>query len=342
MKNKIISIVLIALCLLSIIVGITNNSFKIAKEESSTEQKASDLLKNISSMEDKIALISLQGVISSESSSSGFMMESNSAQSVLKSLEKAVEDNSVKGVILRINSPGGTVAMSQEIYSAIIRLRKMKPVVVSMEDVAASGGYYIASAADRIYANPGTLTGSIGVIMSTLNLQGFMGQKLGIESVVIKSGKFKDTGSSYRKMTVEEHSLLQNLINSAYNQFLTSIIEGRVKRKDTYKAEKVLLTNANLKKYADGRILTGEQAKKYGFVDKLGSLYEAKAEIRKMAKEKFPAISDKVPVINYNRPTDFGEILFGTATESILPIKKLESQVPFSLSHPRQPLFMWE
>ena len=272
MKTKIISISIIALCFLSIIVGIINTSVKTIETKKKSDQSSSNFFKNFSSEGDKIALISMQGTISSDMSSS-LIGEPDSAEGALKALERAVEDNSVKGVIFRINSPGGTVAMSQEIYGTIMRLRETKPVVVSMADVAASGGYYVASAADRIYADPGTLTGSIGVIMGTLNVQELMTQKLGVKSVVIKSGKFKDTGSMYRPMTGEEQTLLQNVVNSAYHQFLNAIIDGRVKRDDKYKVEKVALSEQILKKYADGRILTGEQAKTLGFVDKLGGLY---------------------------------------------------------------------
>ncbi len=339
MNTKTVSIILISLCFLSIIVGIINSSAKPCEKQQ--EQTASSFFKGFSTEGDKIALISLQGAISSDTSSSSLFGEYGSAESALKSLEKAIDDNSVKGVILRVNSPGGTVAMSQEIYEIIMKLRDKKPVAVSMADLAASGGYYISSAANRIYADPGTLTGSIGVIMETMNVQGLITDKLGIKSTVIKSGKFKDTGSMYRAMTGEEKTLLQDLVNSAYNQFLNAIINGRVKRKDNYDTEKTPLSVEDLKKYADGRVLTGEQAKKLGFVDKLGGLYVVKTDIRKMAKKKFPSISKNIPIVVYNKPTGFSEIFMGT-TESILPHKSLKSFIPLGLDHPRQPLYMWE
>lgn len=335
MKTKIISISIISLCFLSIIVGIINTSVKTVEAKKKSDQSSSNFFKSFSSEGDKIALITLQGPISADESSS-LIGEPDSAEGSLKALERAIEDDSVKGVIFRINSPGGTVAMSQEIYATIIRLREKKPVAVSMADVAASGGYYVASAADRIYADPGTLTGSIGVIMGTLNIQELMTQKLGVKSIVIKSGKFKDTGSMYRPMTTEEQTLLQNVVNSAYHQFLNAIIEGRVNRKDNYKIEKVVLTEQILKKYADGRILTGEQAKTLGFIDKLGGLYEAKKDIRTMAK-----VNENFPVVPYNKPTGFTQMLFGGA-EALIPHKNIESYMPLSLSNPRQPLFMWE
>ena len=340
MKTKIISISIIVLCFLSIIVGIINTSVKTKEVQKKPEQSSSTFFKGFSSEGDKIALITMQGAISFDESSS-LIGDIASAESALKALERAVDDETVKGVILRINTPGGTVAMSQEIYETIIRLRAKKPVVVSMADVAASGGYYIASAADRIYANPGTLTGSIGVIMGTLNVQELMTQKLGVKSIVIKSGKFKDTGSMYRSMTPDEQKLLQNLVNSAYHQFLNAIIDGRIKRKDDYKIQKISLTEQILKKYADGRILTGEQAKNLGFVDNLGGLHKVKTDIRKMAKEKFSSISGEIPIVSYNKPTGFTEMLFG-GVESLMPQKSIESYMPLSLNYPRQPLFMWE
>ena len=341
MKTKIISISILTLCFLSLVVGIVNTSVKTVESEKKSEQSSAGFLKGFSSSrQDKIALISMQGPISADESSS-LIGEPDSAEGALKALERAIDDTSVKGVVLRINSPGGTVAMSQEIYQTVRRLRDKKPVVVSMADVAASGGYYTASAADRIYADPGTLTGSIGVIMGTLNVQELMTQKLGVKSVVIKSGKFKDTGSMYREMRPDEQELLQNLVNSAYQQFLGAITDGRIKRTDNYKVDKVALTEQILKEYADGRVLTGEQALKLGFVDNLGGLYEAKSGIRKMAHQKFPSVSENISVTPYNKPTGFSQMLFG-ATETIMPHKNLESLMPLSLNYPRQPLFMWE
>ncbi len=340
MKTKIISIVIIALCFLSLIVGIINTSIKTVESKKQIEEKSSGFFKGFSAEGDKIALVTLQGAISSDKSSS-LIGEPDSAEGALKALERSLDDKSVKGVIFRINSPGGTVAMSQEIYDTILRIRKKKPVAVSMADVAASGGYYIASAADRIYADAGTLTGSIGVIMGTLNVQELMNQKLGVKSIVIKSGKFKDTGSIYRQMTPDEQKLLQDLVNTAYQQFLSAITDGRIKRNDDYKIKKVILTEQILKKYADGRIFTGQQAKELGFIDELGGLYQVKTDIRKMAKQKFPSISENIPITAYNKPTGFSEIFFGNI-DSMISQRNIKSYFPLSMNCPRQPLYMWE
>jgi protease-4 len=209
--------------------------------------------------------------------------------------------------------------------------------------LAASGGYYISSAADRIYAEPGSLVGSIGVIMNTINAQNLLNNKLGIQSNVVKSGKFKDLGSPYRPMTTEERQLLQNLINSTYKQFLEAITAGRIDRKDNYKVKKTDLTKETLRKYADGRVFTGEMAKKLGFIDNVGGLYEAQKAVQSMAKSKFKLPSADLPVVNYNKPSGLGELFLGVS-ESIMPKKDtmMIQSIPFSVKYPHQPLFVWE
>src|SRR6185436_16569611 len=157
-----------------------------------------------------------------------------------------------------INSPGGSVGAVQEVYDEILRLKKSgKKVVVSMGDVAASGGYYVACAADKIYANPGTLTGSIGVIFETGNVQSLL-KKIGVKVQPIKSAEHKDIGSPFKTMSVQERQILQSIIDDAYGQFVRAIVDGRQMQK-----EKVL-------RLADGRIYSGAQAKSEGLVDELG------------------------------------------------------------------------
>lgn len=339
MNTRVVSLVIIGLCLVSIIIG-TVNTIVTPQKAKPVETTESDVL-GFSGGGNKIALITLEGVISSEVSSD-FLGDMNTAESVKKALYKASKDSSVKGVLLRIDSPGGTVGMSQEIYGLIMNLRKKKPVVVSMADVAASGGYYIASAADRIFAESGTLTGSIGVIMNSFNAQELLNQKLGVKVNVIKSGKFKDIASPYRAISPDERTLLQNIINSTYQQFVNAIIQGRVKREDKYNVNKSVLTAEAVRKYSDGRIFTGEQAKKLGFIDQLGSSYDAQAAVIKMAKTKFKGLKGDIPVVQYNTPTGLGGFLFGTA-EAIMPKKDLTSTfVPLTAKYPNQPLFVWE
>ncbi|MBD3256774.1 MAG: signal peptide peptidase SppA, partial [Candidatus Lokiarchaeota archaeon] len=320
MRARFVSILILGLCLISVIVGLLTLSSQEKEKKACPEPSKTPILEKLSAGGNKIALITLHGVITYNMKSS-FLGDVNSAEGALKALKKASKDKSVKGVIFRINSPGGTVAMSQEIHNSIMRLREKKPVVVSMADVAASGGYYVASAADRIYANPGSLTGSIGVIMETINARGLLTEKLGVESEIIKSGKYKDTGNIYRPLSNDERELLNNLINNAYIQFLNAIKEGRVAREDEYKLKKVELTEKKLKKYSDGRIFTGDQAVEYGFVDHLGGLAQAKDGVRQMAKEKFPFISDDIPVVDYNKPSGFSKFLLRLSNRFLPPLQ---------------------
>src|SRR6267142_3867329 len=183
-----------------------------------------------------------------------------SSEGVVDQLEHMRRDSSVRAVVLRLDSPGGGVAASQEIYEAVRKVREDdKPVVASMGGVAASGAYYIACAADSIVSNPGTLTGSVGVIMSFPNTEELF-RKVGLRFEVVKTGKFKDIGSMSRPMTFEERELLQGVLSNVYEQFVDAISEGRsLDRKD-------------ILPYADGRIFSGDQAQEYGFVDRLGDL----------------------------------------------------------------------
>jgi len=199
----------------------------------------------------KLALVRIEGVLTD-------------AQDTVDELERYAKDPAVLGIVLRIDSPGGAVVPAQEIYEAVNRLRKTygKKVVVSMGTVAASGGYYIASASDKIVASPGTLTGSIGVIMEIPNVEGLL-KKVGVESIVIKSGLHKDTGSPFRKMRPEERALLQSVLDDVHHQFIEAVAKGRG------------LTVVQVTRLADGRVFTGRQAKSAGLVDQLGDLHDA-------------------------------------------------------------------
>jgi len=203
------------------------------------------------SSDDRIALIRVEGVILD-------------SQATIGELKRFSENPSVKASVIRIDSPGGGVVPSQEIYDAVKRIRNKnnKAVIASMGSVAASGGYYIAAATDRIVANPGTLTGSIGVIMETANVEGLL-QKIGVEGVIIKSGKYKDVGSPLRKMSADERGLLQAVMDDVHKQFIEAVAEGRSLE---LRAAQAL---------ADGRIFTGRQAKEVKLVDELGDLEDA-------------------------------------------------------------------
>lgn len=201
--------------------------------------------------ENRIALVRLEGVILD-------------AQTTIGDLKRFSENPLVKAIVLRIDSPGGGVVPSQEIHDAVKRVRSKsnKAVIASMGTVAASGGYYIAAASDRIIANPGTLTGSIGVIMEMANVEGLL-KKIGVEGVVIKSGRFKDVGSPLRRMSDEERKLLQSVMDDVHQQFIQAVADGRS------------LEVSEVAPLADGRILTGRQAKDARLVDELGDLEDA-------------------------------------------------------------------
>jgi protease-4 len=185
------------------------------------------------------------------------------AERLVRELADYGEDASVRAVVVRIQSPGGVVGPTQEIHDAIQRLRAQgKPVVASMGSVAASGGYYLAAAATRIVANPGTLTGSIGVILQLAEIEGLL-RKVGVRYEVIKSGRFKDAGSFARPMTPEERAVLQAVLDDMHDQFVSAVAEGRRLPKDRARA------------LADGRILSGRMARDAGLVDALGGLDEA-------------------------------------------------------------------
>lgn len=333
-KNPLFIFVL-AICVISLLIGFVNISpVKNAK----VNENNSKFDKLISQSSNKVAIIELNGVISS-TASSNFFEEDSPSNAALKAINRAEKDDSVKGVILKINSPGGTVGMSQKIYNAVLNLRKTKPVIALMDDVAASGGYYVASACDRIVSLPGTMTGSIGVIMSTMDFHKLLTEKLAVNENVIKSGKYKDMGSSTRAMTKEERELLQEMINDSYSQFIEAITKGRVERNDEYDAEKVVLTAETLKKYADGRIFTGRQALKYGFVDSNGGIASAQDMMQKMVAKKYK-ISSKTQLDydeNYTKTVNFFK-LFGVNSNA----KTLNEFIPQSMQYAGKPLYLWE
>jgi len=196
---------------------------------------------------DRVALVKINGMLIS-------------SEHLVEELDEYADDPSIKAVVIRIDSPGGGVVVSQEIYNAVRHAKKEgKKVVVSMGSVAASGGYYIAAAADKIVANPGTLTGSIGVIMEFANVEKLL-EKIGVKGVVVKAGEYKDMGSPFRDMTPQERKLLQDVIDDVHNQFVKAVAEGRN------------LPESDVRAIADGRIFTGQQALALKLVDQMGDL----------------------------------------------------------------------
>jgi protease-4 len=213
----------------------------------------------------KVAVVEVEGVIG-VGADRGFDTES-----IIRTLGEYREDPSVRAVVLRIDSPGGVVAPTQEIFTAVRRLREAKkPVVASLGSVAASGGYYVAVSADRIFASPGTLTGSIGVVMQLANVEGLL-KKVGVEYVVVKAGAYKDVGNFARAMTPEERRILQSLLDDVYDQFISAVAEGRGLEPQAVRA------------FAEGRIYSGRQAHGLKMVDDLGGLEDAIEAAAKMA-----------------------------------------------------------
>jgi len=198
---------------------------------------------------EKVGVIEISGVISD-------------SRETVDALKEFRENETIKAIVVRIDSPGGGVGPSQEIFREIQKTVPKKKVVASMGGVAASGGYYIAAGTDAIFANPGTITGSIGVIMGFTNFQTLL-DKIGLVPVVIKSGEYKDTGSPVRKMTDTERKMLQALAESIHQQFIQDVALGRKRE------------GSQIQALADGRIFTGEEAQSLGLVDQLGNLEDA-------------------------------------------------------------------
>jgi protease IV len=240
----------------------------------------------------RIAVTKIEGVITDSP------FTSSSRARVVQSL-KLAEELKVRAVVLRINSPGGTVGASQEIYEAVKRLReKSIPVVASFGDVAASGGVYVALAADKIISNPGTITGSIGVIIKSNNLSQLY-HKVGVSAQVIKSGEFKDILSNHRPLTDEEKHLLQDLIDDTYEQFVEAVAAGRG------------LPLATVRSFADGRILSGRQAHRLKLVDELGDLQKAIDVAKELA-----GIEGKPSLVNLTPAKTWRQRLLGPFAQS--------------------------
>jgi len=256
---------------------------------------ASNVSKN---KDNKVAVVELKGVI----------MDS---REVVEELHKQAADNSVKGIVLRVDSPGGAVGPSQEVYYAVKALKGKKPIVVSMGSLAASGGLYASLGASKIFALPGTITGSIGVIMQIPNLTD-IADKVGFQMITIKSGKLKDVGNTFRKMAPEEQAYLEDSVRLSHEDFIAAVAEGR-----KLDREKVV-------KFADGRILLGTQAKDLGLVDAFGDTYDAARSIFEILGEPLPATSEPYLVYPNDKYQEFKKFL-----ESVISVPAILSPNSF-------------
>jgi protease-4 len=240
--------------------------------------------------QERVLILNVEGVIGAPDD--GLLASSISHEELLSQIDQATEDPDIAAVVVHVNSPGGGVVASQQIHDALVELRDSgKNLVVSMDSTAASGGYYIATPAERIYANADTLTGSLGVIITLLNYQEAF-NSLGLEQRVFKSGEFKDIGSPVRELSDEEEQILQSIVDQAYEGFVDVIVEGRDLPRD------------EVLELADGRVYTGQQALDVGLVDELGSLDEALIGAREMA-----GLPEDALVVRYSATPGFLDLL---------------------------------
>ncbi len=241
-----------------------------------------------------VGVINISGTIVTGAGSGGLFSTVAGSDDIMAQLRHAAENQSIKAVVLRLDTPGGTAAAAQEISLEVDRLRASgKKVVVSMGDVAASGGYWIASRCDRIVANPGTITGSIGVIMETTDMQGLY-EKIGLDPTVFKSGPHKDMGSPARDITTDEQVIFQSMVDDIYRQFVNTVSQGRGMDR-----EQVI-------ELADGRVFTGSQALENGLVDELGNFYDAVGVASRMA-----GLGDEADIVDLTPRRPFWETIGG-------------------------------
>ena len=246
---------------------------------------------------DKIAVLSVDGTIMADNSSSLLTSGGYDHESFLSQLDYAAEDDAVAGIVIYVNTPGGGVVESRQIYDKIRQIKQEteKPIYISMGGMAASGGYYISAPADKIFALEETWTGSLGVIMSSVNFSKLL-ENIGVESVTIKSGEYKDIMSSSREMTEEEQRIMQTLNDNAYNRFVQVIAEGRG------------MTEERVREIADGRIYDGIQAKEIGLIDEFGYLADVTAAM------KSDLGIENAQVVRYSTVGDFNFSKFFSAT----------------------------
>jgi protease-4 len=272
---------------------------------------------------DKVLLVELAGVLAEEPI---FTFESRPAVPLLarvrEELEKAADDERVRAVVLRINSPGGTVTASDVLYHEIKRFkaRRKVPVVASILDVGASGGYYVALAADRIVAHPTTVTGSIGVLMLTVNSSGLL-EKIGVSASYIVSGPRKDMGSPFRGLTPEERVIFQEVIDRLYGRFVALVAEARG------------IDEGRVRSFADGRIYTAPEAERLGLVDRIGYLEDAIRLARELA-----GIPD-AKVVTYHRPRQYRATIY-SGGEAPAPTAGVADLARLVVSGPRF-LYLW-
>lgn len=245
---------------------------------------------------DRILLLNVNGMIMPGVAGTALGPAGTSSDEIRAKLDQAMKDKTLKGIVVHVNSPGGDVVASDEIYRKLLQVKEETklPLVFSFGSTAASGGYYIATAGDRIFSNPLTLTGSIGVIMSSYNYSE-LADKVGVKEVIIKSGELKDMGSGMRDMTEEERDVLQTMVDESYDRFVEVIATGRD------------MTEDEVRDLADGRVYTGKQAKELNLIDEFGTLEDAIKATEEMADVR------NATVVSYSEPFNFSSLFRMTA-----------------------------
>jgi protease IV len=310
------------------VVGCGRTAFRIEAVPAERTLEETALIDEGGFFPDKIVLIDVSGVIMNSEKFSLLGGGDNPVSVFVEHLDKAAGDPTVKGLVLRINSPGGGVTASDIMYNELLHFKEhtggKRPVVAMMMDVAASGGYYLACGADEIVALPTSLTGSIGVIMLAPDFSGTL-NKIGAEVNAIKSGKMKDAGSPFKKMGLEERAFFQKLINEYYDRFVKVVATGRPK-----------LDEARIRELADGRVYTGQQALELGIVDRVGTLRDALAGLKKQIGAK------RVRVVTYKRPGEDRPNIYAQQPGGVPQLNLLNIQIPESLmiTEP-QFLYLW-
>ena len=318
---------ILTLTILVTLIGCGPTAYKITPVPAQEELQETVVLTEGGLFPTKIAQVEVEGLIMNSRKFSLWGEGENPVSLFAEKLDKAAADPSVKAVVLRINSPGGGVTASDLMYGEVLNFKKRthRPVVAVLMDVAASGGYYVACSADEIVANPTTVTGSIGVIMQSVNFAGTM-SKLGISADAITSGKMKDAGSPLRPMKPEEREIFQKLVNQFYDRFVAVVAAGRSKK----------LTEAKVRELADGRVYSAQQALELGFVDHVGSQKDALALVKQRIGAK------RVCVVAYQRPTDYKPNIYAATPAPAPQVNLVNIQIPEAWSNPApQFLYLW-
>jgi protease-4 len=312
-------------CALTTLCGCAPTAYKITPVPADRSLEETTLIHEGGLAPAKIVLIDVEGLIIN---SRRFALLGEGEQPVAlftEKLDKAARDSSVKGLVLRINSPGGTVTASDLMYTELLRWKEKtgRPVYAVQMDVAASGAYYLCCACDRVFANRTTVTGSIGVIMQMVNFRGTMG-KIGMEAEAIKSGEMKDAGSPLRRLLPKERELFQELVDGFYDRFVEVVATGRK------------MPEEKVREVADGRVYSAQQALELGFVDEIGTLREALA----CMKERIDA--RRVKVVTYQRPLGYKPNIYAETPTGPAQVNMLNIQIPHNLLNLEpQFLYLW-